>query len=262
MTGDQKYALVTGASSGIGWQLSRQLAGMGYSLVAVSNQQDELELLKKEILAEHEVTVRCICMDLAREQAAEELHARCREDRLRVEVLVNNAGMMIFGEMASAPEERMKALLQLHMLTPALLCRYFGADMQKSGTGYILNVASISAVMPFPTISLYGPSKTFLRAFTSAIRKEMIPRGVRVTCLIPGSTDTPLNAGNAEVEALSRLLGRPMKPEKVARLGLQALFGGKAEVIPGAINKLLVHLLPLVPGGIIRAAYRRQHKAI
>jgi len=256
----EKYALVTGASSGIGWHLSLELAARNYALVAVSKQEKELEDLKDHIQHHYRVAVETLCMDLAREDAAAALFRHCRQGGMEVEVLVNNAGMMIYGEMAGVAGERMKDMLVLHMHTPAMLCRHFGEAMQEAGKGYILNVSSISAVMPFPLISLYGPSKSFLRAFSRAIGTELGPRGVQVTCLMPGSTNTPLNAGDREVQAMSRMVGKAMEANVVAQKALRALFAGNREIIPGFLNKVLVNLLPLLPGGLIRMAYRRQVK--
>lgn len=246
-----KYALVTGASSGIGWHLSVELAQRGYSIIAVSNQPQQLEALKEEIERQHAVEVIPLTIDLALPEAAQQVFDFCERKELKVETLVNNAGVLIFGETGRVEYHRAAALLHLHMNTPALLCRLFGEKMTARKQGFILNVSSISAVMPYPGISLYGPSKTFLRSFTRALSAEMKVYNVFVTCLVPGATATALyNTHNVNVP-LALKLGVMKKPEAVAKAGVQALFANRAECIPGWLSKITVLLIPFIPHWII-----------
>jgi short-subunit dehydrogenase len=251
-----KYALVTGASSGIGWHISHELAMRGYHIVAVSNQPSRLEELKNRLEESQAVKVIPINQELASEDAAQTLFNSCDSLEIQVEILVNNAGMLVYGDMAGTPTERVRSIVQLHVTTPALLCRLFGERMKARGSGHILNVSSISAVMPYPTISLYGPTKAFLRHFTRAIRTELKPFGLRVTCLIPGATDTPLNDQQPFNVDLGKRLGVVKSPEKVARAGIRALFRNRPVCIPGLLNKAIVYGLPLVPQSLIAMAYK------
>jgi len=251
-----KYALVTGASSGIGWHIAKLLAERGYNILAVSNQADRLELLKKNLEGAYSVYVDTFFMDLATENAALEVFRDCEKKGIEVEILVNNAGMMAYGETIHVDVRDVRSILQLHMTTPALLCRLFGERMASQGRGWILNVASISAVMPYPTISLYGPTKSFLRHFTRAIRTEMKPQGIGVTCLIPGATDTPLNETNELSYERAKRFGLVKKPEVVARKGLNALFRNRAECIPGVFNRCVVMIVPILPQFLVNLAYR------
>ncbi|MFH0759187.1 MAG: SDR family NAD(P)-dependent oxidoreductase [Bacteroidota bacterium] len=253
-----KFALVTGASSGIGWHFSGLLAAKGYRLVAVSNQPEKLEDLKKHLEKLWGIEVLTYLTDLAREKAAAEVFAFCETHNLHVEVLVNNAGMMVYGEMTGTGYDQVRSILQLHMTTPAMLCRLFGEKMKARRSGYILNVSSISAVMPYPTISLYGPTKTFLRYFSRAIRTELRPYGIAVTCLMPGSTATSLNDTDSAVQDMARLAGKPMDPAKVARAGLTALFRNRPRSVPGMLNKAIVLLVPVIPHFLIACLFRRQ----
>lgn len=250
------YALVTGASSGIGWHFARELAKRGYSIVAVSNQPELLETLKTELSHDFSVQVFIIEADLARHDAATHVFDICEQNRLEVQVLVNNAGLLLFGEAVELEIRKVEELLQLHMVTPALLCRLFGAQMAERGEGYILNVSSISAVMPYPYISYYGPSKAFLRDFSRALRTELKPRGVGVTCLLPGATATALYDPKVVNVPLTLRLGVMKKPESVAKAGLRGLFAGRAEVVHGFFNKIIVSLLPFLPHIVIRAIFR------
>lgn len=246
-----RYALVTGASSGIGWHISKELAQRGYYIVAVSNQPEQLEALKKELEHTYLISVVLLNMDLARAGAAKEVFDYCDTNQLEVEVLVNNAGMLVLGEAVRIDYQKAADIIQLHVTTPALLCHLFGQKMISAKKGYILNVSSISAVMPYPIISFYGSSKTFLRFFTRALRTEMKSDKIKVTCLLPGATATALYDTHNVNIPLAMKLGLMKKPEYVARAGVNALFAEQAECIPGVLNKLVVLLLPIVPHIVI-----------
>ncbi len=256
MDSSDKYALITGASSGIGWFISHELAKRGYQIIAVSNQPEELEKLKIDIEKKFKVSVILINQDLAREESPILVHNHCKTNNIDIEVLVNNAGMLVYGEATSVEYEKARTIMQLHINTPALLCRLFGKEMLEKKKGYILNVSSISAVMPYPTISLYGPSKAFLRNFSRALRTEMKPDGVYVTCLMPGATATALyDNSNFNIHPAIKF-GMVQKPERVARRAVLALFKNRAICIPGLLNKFIIFLVPLIPQGLIALIYR------
>jgi hypothetical protein len=257
MNDARKYALVTGASSGIGWHISEELARRGYYIVAVSNQNDQLRNLKETLEKTYSISVVTVDKDLTQEDSAMQLLRFCQDNDLDIEVLVNDAGMFFFSEVTKADYETVKSILTLHILTPTLLCRLFGEQMAKKHRGYILNLSSITAMMPYPGISLYAPTKAYMRHFTRAFRSEMMLDNVRVTCLMPGATDTSLySTGNINVSFLKKL-GLMKNPQTVARAGIQALFRGKAVCIPGFFNKIIVIILPLIPRFIIEMITRR-----
>jgi short-subunit dehydrogenase len=257
MSDPEKYALVTGASSGIGWHFAKELAARGYGIVAVSNQGDLLADLRTEVETLFRVTVRTLDLDLSRSDAAATVFDFCRQHNLQVEVLVNNAGMMIYGELVEREIAKVNSILNLHMQTPVLLSRLFGKLMLENQKGYILNVSSISAVMPYPTISLYGPTKTFLRKFSRALRHELRGSGIFVTCLIPGATFTALFDSEHINVPLAMRLGIMKKPDDVARTGVRALFNNRPIRIPGTINKFVVYFFPLIPSCLIGWIYKR-----
>jgi uncharacterized protein len=257
MVKNEKYAVVTGASSGIGWYISEELAQRGYSIVAVSNQPLQLQDLKFFLEKDYNICVETLDTDLAKEDAAQLVFDFCKEKNLTVEVLVNDAGIFFFGEVVKIDYFHVKSILSLHILTPALMCRLFGEQMAANRKGYILNLSSITAVMPYPGISLYGPTKAFMRHFSRALRSEMKLDNINVTCLMPGATDTSLyNTGNINSSLLKKL-GIMKKPETVAKAGVRALFRGQAICIPGFINRITVFVVPLVPRFIIEIITRR-----
>jgi short-subunit dehydrogenase len=256
MSESLKYALVTGASSGIGWHIAKQLAAKGYGIIAVSNQGKELGDLRSELVKLYQVSVLTLDLDLSRSDAAAEVSEFCRQNKLQVEVLVNNAGILVYGEVMEADAEKVSEILSLHMNTPVLLCRLFGRQMQERQKGYILNISSISAVMPYPTIALYGPTKTFLRKFTCALRHEMKGSGVHVTCMLPGATATAMYEIKHLKVPLGMRLGIIKKAENVAKAGVKAVYNNRPVRIPGLINKFVVYFFPLIPPFLIQAIYK------
>ena len=253
------YALVTGASSGIGWHLSHQLAQRGYNILAVSNQEQDLKKLKDSVETGTGSSVLTMTLDLGVADAAEELYNFCQEKGLVIEVLINNAGVLVRQEVVKVDLDQSKEIMNLHMNTPVILCQLFGKAMSERRYGYILNISSISSKMPYPTISLYGPTKSFLRQFTKAFRQEMKVYDVHVTCLVPGATNTSLFQPVRNRPTL-KYLGIVKEPEWVAKKGLSALFRDRGECIPGLMNKLILGVVSLVPSFAISRLYNSERK--
>jgi len=250
-------ALVTGGCSGIGKAIAHRLATRGYRLLLVSERADRLETAAAEIRAAHGVPVQVLCLDLARSDAANQLHSHVHALGLQVDILVNNAGIFFFGEAADAPTDRANALLQLQVVTPSLLCTLFGRQMRERGRGHILIVSSISAWRDFPGIAYYGSSKRYLRGFSRALRSEMGVYGVGVTCLAPGPTATHLYGTPPDTLRRGRQLGLFLEADRVAETGLQAMFSGQAECVPGIPNRLLAFLAALTPQWVVDVIRRR-----
>lgn len=246
-----KVALITGGSSGIGLAIAHELARRNFSLLLVSNQAQQLEACKREIEQKHKVSCRFWCVDLSLQNSAQQIFDFCKAENIEVEILVNNAGMLIFSEAVSVSAERLNAILQLHVHTPTMLCRLFGEEMKKKKRGYILNVSSISSVMPYPGISLYGPSKTYMRFFSRALHNEMKIHDVHVTCLLPGATATALYDPNRVNISLAKKLGVMHEAEFVAAKAIKAMLNKKAESIPGVMNKFTMLVMPFIPSRLI-----------
>lgn len=248
---------MTGGCSGIGKAIASALAARGHPLLLVSEREGPLGEAAAGIRAAHGVAVEALCLDLARPGAAEELHRRVRSLGLTVEVLVNNAGTFFFGEAADADPERARAMLQLQVVTPSLLCTLFGREMRARRRGRILIVSSISAWRDFPGIAYYGSSKRYLRGFARALRSEMAVHGVGVTCLAPGPTATGLYGLDSEAVRRGRRLGLFMEPERVAEAGVRALLAGRAECVPGLANRVLALAAALAPQWAVDLLRRR-----
>ena len=246
-----------GASSGIGYQYARQLAARGYDLLIVSNDAEGIANSAAEIRKQYGVRVTPLYRDLSAENAAEDLYRYCEDEQLDVEVLVNNAGVFFFDDLARVDSRRIELMLRLHVRTTTLLCHYFGRSMQARGRGYILNMSSMSAWMPFPGISVYAATKSYLRTLSLAIRNELYDRGVRVTAVCPGAVATGLYNLSERYRRLALRLGIMMTPERLARKGLRALFSGRRRTVPGFVNRVFVPLAGLIPGPIVRLIKRK-----
>lgn len=244
-------ALVTGACSGIGLELARGLAARNHDLVLVSHQPDALAIAARAIAKETGVATHVVAMDLACPEAASELVAAVDAIGLEVDVLVNNAGMFFFGEVADADPARANAMLQLHVVTPSLLTTLVGRRMRARRRGRVLVVSSISAWRDFPGIAYYGSTKKYLRGFARALRAELEVYGVSVTCLAPGATATNLYDPSVVPVELGKKLGVMMPAREVAEAGLDALFAGEAEVVPGRLTRAMLFGATRVPEAVI-----------
>jgi short-subunit dehydrogenase len=236
-------ALVTGASSGLGEALARRLAARGLRLILCSENAAELERVRRELAAGGEV--RAVVLDLSRPGAAERLHRRCRRLGWPVEVLVNCAGIFLNVDDELADPSASRRLLALHVQAPTALCLAFGREMLARRRGWILNVASISALFPDPSSLTYGPSKRYLLAFSEELALQWRAAGLRVCALVPGGVRTNFFARNRIV--LPALVARHLQsPERVARIGLRALFRGRRRRIVGLRPRLQVLLFKVL----------------
>ncbi|MFN8308583.1 MAG: SDR family NAD(P)-dependent oxidoreductase [Chitinophagales bacterium] len=246
-----KWALVTGASSGIGRAIAEKLAQLHWNLFLVSNQLIPLQETAKSFQDLYGVACIAHEADLTCDDAVIDILNCLKTQQIEIEFLVNNAGMLLFAEVVAANAVKRNQILKLHVNAPVALCAAIGEGMKGRRSGYILNVSSISAVMPYPGISLYGPTKTFMRYFTRALRSEMAGYQVRVTCLIPGATATALYDPEKIDLGLAKRFRIMQTPEFVAQKAVAATIKNQSECIPGILNRLTVWLVPLIPHGLI-----------
>jgi short-subunit dehydrogenase len=254
------WALVTGACSGIGLEIARELARRGYPLLLVSNRAGPLEAAARELTAQHGVPAQTVCLDLASHDAACRLYEEIRRRGLDIDIFVSNAGMFFYGEVADTDPARAETMLQLHVVTPSLLALRLARDMRAKRRGHILFVSSISAWRDFPEIAYYGSSKRYLRSFSASLREELAIWGVNVTCLAPGATATGLYEHTSIPVDLAVRYGVMKDPAGVARAGVRGMLAGKAVVIPGLSAKAMAVAMRLLPGWLIKSAHRRSQR--
>src|SRR5512134_3252055 len=184
-----RWALVTGASSGIGADFARELAARGMHLVLVARREERLRALAEELERAHGVRTRVIAADLAKPDAPRALHERLRGEGVAVDVLVNNAGFGVYGAFLDVPWEREREMIELDVVALLHLTKLFARDMRERGFGRVLEVASIGAFQPSPTYAAYSAAKAFVQSFGEALACELRGSGVTVTTISPGVTD-------------------------------------------------------------------------
>ena len=243
----RKTALITGASSGIGYELSKVFAKNGYNLVLVSRNMEKLKTVSEEIKKRHDVRVKVIPKDLSKSAAPQELYDEVAAVSINIDVLVNNAGIGVGGKLTETSVEKHLDLIQLNITSLTMLCKLFGADMAKRGSGKILNVASTAAFQAGPLMSTYFASKAYVLLLSEAIKNELKKDNVTVTTLCPGPTRTEFHERNEMIGISldSRLF--KMSAAKVAEIGFSGLVKGKTIVIPGLVNKLLAFAVRFSP---------------
>ena len=250
------YALITGASSGCGYEYACLLAAKGYDLLIVSN--EEAIHYKASLLRNiYPVNVQSLVMDLGKQDEAKALYDYCQEHEMSVEVLINNAGVYHDRDFLSDSEAFNQMILNLHMVTPAMLIYYFAQDMAKRGKGYVLNMCSITANIAVQRLSTYGATKAFLQNFSRSVYIELKDKGVIITNVTPGAINTGLYNIRPWLTKMGLVLGYIVQPNYLAKRGLNAMFRGRAKVsVPCVWNYLLLFLVALVPTCLLRLIRR------
>ena len=238
-------ALVTGGSSGIGLEYARQLTGRGCKVIVVSNREQELEEAAKEL------NVLPVFLDLAQDGCAQRLLDWCDERNLSIDILINNAGMFFTEYLSEKTIQKAHTMMNLHMQTATELCILFGSRMKAQGTGYILNMSSMTARIPAPGIAIYSASKAYLKSFSKGFGYEMRPYGVKVTTVCPAAVDTGLYKLSPKIRKAGRRIGLIQSPESLVKHALKALFRGRRTYSPGIMNAILPPIIKIIPNRLI-----------
>ncbi|MCU1344881.1 MAG: short-chain dehydrogenase/reductase [Acidimicrobiia bacterium] len=250
-------ALVTGASSGIGAALVRQLSAAGVDTVAVARRQDRLEALANECPG-----VEVLVADLGTAAGLDRVGQRLRDPKRPIDLLVNNAGFGTSGQFVELPLDRLLGELRLNIEALVTLCHQALPGMVARRRGWVLNVSSVAAFQAAPGLANYAATKAFVTSFSEALHEEARPHGVHVTVLCPGLTAT-------EFQGVSNISNTPssfpasawLTAEEVARTGLRDLARAKAVSVPGLQYKALVTASSVVPRSITRRVARIVRKA-
>lgn len=233
-----EWALVTGASSGLGIELARGLAARGYGVVLTARRAGPMEELAAELRLRHGVEVVVEALDLAEPGAAAVLLGRLDERGIVPRVLINNAGFGLSSAFVEQEPEPLRAMLQLDIVALTELSHLFGRRMAADGGGgHILLVASMAAYQPTPLLAAYGAAKAYVLSLGISLNVELAAQKVGVTVLSPGLMETEFFQVSGYVVKDS-LRGTMLAPAKVAEIGLEAMFKGKPSVIAGWLNRL------------------------
>lgn len=235
--------LITGASSGIGRSFAHRIAAAGGDLVLVARRSDVLEEIAADLRARHRVHVTVVDQDLNTQDGAESLVARLDEQQLRIDALINNAGLGIHGDLASAPLAAATTQIGVNVRSLTVLTALLLPRMIERGRGAIINVASTAAFQPVPHMAVYSASKSYVLTFTRALWREVRGSGVDVLALCPGATDTAF----FDTAGAAASVGTRRSPDQVVDTALRALRRGKPSVVDGGSNAFVSWLAPRMP---------------
>jgi len=247
--GQDNFALITGASSGIGACFARALAARGMHLALVARSKDKLAALKNEIAAKHSLRIEVIEQDLSLEGAAERLAAVLKERGIAVDLLVNNAGFGAHGEFWKLPLDRQVKMVHLNILTLTELTHLLLPAMVERRSGGIINISSTASFQPVPYTSVYAATKAYVTSFSMGIAEEVSAYGVKVLALCPGGTAT--NFFDAGQFSKIEFPGGLQSPEKVVEVGLRAFDRGRSLAVSRFINRLMIFALRLAPRRLV-----------
>jgi short-subunit dehydrogenase len=263
--GPDRTCLVTGASSGIGTDLARELAKRGHGVTLVARREAPLRELASALEAAHGIRAEVAAADLSDQDAREQLVGDVEKRGLTVDVLVNNAGFTTMGPVHESQPDREIAMIRTDVEAVAHLCSAFLPGMVERGRGAVLNVASTAAFQPLPGQAGYGGCKAFVLSYSHAVAEEVRTHGVTVTVLCPG----PVETGFAEVMGLSHEESADSLPKFMwlpsADVAAQAIAGldkGRGVVIPGMPNRIGARVAYLLPRRLLLPILAKQHPAL
>jgi short-subunit dehydrogenase len=246
-------ALVTGASSGIGLELASLLAAEQYNLVLTARSTDKLDALANTLRKRYGIQVTVITKDLSELDGAIDLWRTIEEQKIDIDLLVNNAGFGQAGYFTDADWLRDQKMLNVNVVALTALSKMAGRAMTKRRKGQILNIASVAAFMPMPGMAVYAATKAYVTSLSEALSAEFGGYGVSVTAFCPGPVATGFEKeAGLETSRLFRLM-KPASASQTARLAYKAVRKGKVMVIPGFLNRLSIVCVSLLPRALVRA---------
>jgi short-subunit dehydrogenase len=261
MAQEKRYTLITGGTMGIGYELAKQFAEHGHNLILVARHENHLHSAKQE-LAKANIDVVTIAKDLFIPQSPFELYEEVKSRGLIVDILVNNAGQGQYGEFSDTDIDRELDIIQLNIISLVVLTKRFLQDMLTRGEGKILNTSSIASKAPGPWQSVYHGTKAFVQSFTEAVRNEVRDRGIIVTALLPGATDTDFFNKADMLDSKIVAEGKLAEAAGVAKDGYEALMSGDDMVVSGMMNKINVAMSNVLPDSMIAEQMNQKQKPV
>lgn len=257
-TFDKEYVLITGASSGIGYELAKLYASDGYNLILIARNIDRLKIVKSE-LNKYNVEIKILSLDISMDHDIEKLFNYVEINKLKINTLINNAGIGTFGDFKEIEWKNEEQLIDINIKALTKLTKYFLPKIIENKNGGILNVASTAAFSPGPRMAAYYASKAYVLNLTEAIYEECKETEIKVSCLCPGPVKTGFQskAGIKKSEAAKKYL---MDAKDVAGVCYRDFNKGKLIIIPGLKNKLLIIANKLLPRSISRKIILKTNK--
>jgi short-subunit dehydrogenase len=247
-----RYALVTGATNGIGYELAKLFAEDGYNLIIVARTEEDLQQRATEFSQQYGVDVIPIAKDLFQPEAAFELYEEVKSKNLVVDVLVNDAGQGQFGLFVESDIRRQLDIIQLNVSSLTTMTYLFLKDMVARNEGKILQLASIASELPGPWQAVYHGTKAYVLSFTEGLIRELKDSAVTMTALQPGATDTDF-FNKSEMQDSKILDTKLSDPAKVAKDGYEALMKGDDKIVSGFKNKAMVGSSNIMPDTMVAA---------
>ena len=249
-TPSKTIALITGASSGIGYELAKVFSQHGHDLVLVARNRDKLLQLGEELRAAFGITVTVLAKDLSLPAAVPELVAELQQRAVRINFLVNNAGVDVYGYFYDTDWTQELEMIQLNLVSLTHLTKLLLADMRQQGFGRILNLGSTGSFVPSPLNAVYSATKAYVWSFSTALAEELRGTGITVTVLCPGATRTEFQE-RADIENVRLMRFGVMEAVAVAEAGYRAMISGRRIEVPGLYSKTQVLLTRLLPNSLM-----------
>lgn len=245
----KEYILLTGASSGIGYEMANQLAEKKLNLILVARTETKLQQMQAELTNKYGIRVLYFATDLSDVNAAKDLYKKVQQENLVVTHLVNNAGVGNYGHFTQTSLDEELSMIELNISSLVVLTKLFAKDMVSRKSGRIMNISSLVAFLPFPYFSVYSSTKAFVKAFSETLAAELDGTGVVVTSLYPGTVDTGFTTN--EMQATNLHKTKPMQPKEVAVQGVKHLLYGKGKKVVGFQNWFNSKLSSFMPDSIM-----------
>jgi uncharacterized protein len=245
------YALITGASKGIGKSIAYELAKQGYPILLVARNDEELKTLSDDLRIKYGIDTPFLSIDLSTNGASLKVTDWVKMNNYSVGLLINNAGYGVWGDFSQSSLTDQLGMMQLNMNVIVELSHLLVPLLSQEKQAYILNIASTAAYQAVPTLAVYSATKAFVLSFTRALRFELAKTSISVTCFSPGPVDTGF-ASRAGINPLNKMAEKfNMRPDEVAKMAVKAMFSKKSEVIPGFTNIISVYANLIFPKAFI-----------
>ena len=251
----EKWALITGSSSGIGKAISYELAKKNYSIILHGRNTEILHSIAADIEDCYKVQTKVINVDLSEDNAIETILTLTEYQN--IEVLVNNAGFGVAGAYNATDIEAELKMVKVHVTAPMYLIKSFANKMKNNGKGHILNVSSLYSYFSVPKQAIYGASKAFQHSFSKALNEELKAQGIHVSSLCPGLTYSKFRTRQGKKEK-KYLIG--MTSEEVAKIAVKGLFKKKVSIVPGIFNKFMAFTIPKLPDRLALVIIHKMNK--